>query len=152
LRRHILSVHTEKPKIKCPYSSCEHKKTQFCRRDKWFSHLRAHHKTELCPYAHCKSRTGSSSPWNENAAADKHFGKVHGDYECALKSCKGSLSQFSDGGLLEHLQIDHRLALEQVLKTRDVVKLATDLVVRDEHMVGITGLSDCTGCGKKQDL
>jgi hypothetical protein len=144
LQRHIDSVHMGTTRIRCPYPSCEHKKMQFCRRDKWFLHLRDHHKTELCPYAHCQSRR--DPPCNEDA--DKHIGKAHSVYECALRSCNGSVSQFSDCGLLEHLQVDHRLTWEQVLRTRDAVKEASDVVVRDKHVVEIAELSDCRHCGK----
>lgn len=144
LQRHIDNVHFEKSRLRCHFPYCEHKKKPFCRRDKWLGHIRNHHKTELCPYNHCPA--GRSSPENRNEDSDKHIGKEHSVHECALMSCLNSVSQFSECGLLEHLQDAHKLTWEQVLKTRDSMKKASVQVVSREHVVETVELSDCWQC------
>lgn len=74
------------------------------------------------------------------------MGKTHGAFECAVRSCRGSESQFSEDGLAEHLQVSHNMNWEVALKTRDMVKSSSETIVREEHLLGMPDFSDCNLC------
>ncbi|CZR58450.1 uncharacterized protein PAC_08342 [Phialocephala subalpina] len=148
LQRHIDSVHNNVPKIRCPYEACSlSDEKSFCRKDKLICHLRKVHDTDPCPYDHSANCLISSTEFCESTA--RHIGKVHGEYECALKSCEGTRSQFSEEGLLEHLQLGHDIRWEMVLKIRDVVKKVDGRVLRDGHLRGKYEIPDCTSCARQ---
>lgn len=145
LQRHIDSIHDGAPKIKCPYPTCEIlDEKSFCRKDKLIFHLRKVHTSDPCPYDHCASCMLPQIDTCEDTA--KHIGKTHGDYECALKSCLGTRSQFSEEGMLEHLQLNHNILWELVLKIGDIIKKVDGRVLRDEHLTGQFEFLDCTSC------
>jgi hypothetical protein len=132
LQRHIATVHAEKRRFKCPYKSCRLDGKVFSRRDKLICHLRGSHDTQDCPYANCLIWMESFVHGRESTA--KHIAKMHGSFECALRSCQGSISQFLESSLLDHLQIQHDMDWEHALKAKDAVKRARDYVLRDEHV------------------
>lgn len=140
LQRHISSVHIEGLKSRCPFPRCMSEGKDFSRKDKLISHLREIHDTDPCPFSHC---SGELNPMTDSTA--KHIGKLHGEFECALKSCRRSVSQFCERGFLEHLELDHNMRWEVVLKTRDIVKSLGNGSLRDEHILS-TQADDCSLC------
>lgn len=148
LQRHIDTVHGKAPKIRCPYRRCQSSEAKlYSRKDKLISHLRDVHDTDPCPHNHCVSSMFSSPDSCESTA--KHIGKMHGEYECALRSCSGTRSQFSEESFMAHLQLHHEIKWERVLKTKDLAKRA-GRVLREEHVVGQFEFSDCTSCKPRQ--
>lgn len=147
LQRHIDSVHEIIAKIKCPYPECQiSDEKSFCRKDKLICHLRKAHASDPCPYNHCASSIALCIDACDDTA--RHIGKMHGEYECALKSCLGTRSQFSEEGMLEHLQLNHNIRWEMVLKIRDVIKKIDGKVLKDDHLRGRFEVSNCTSCAK----
>ncbi|KAE8452852.1 hypothetical protein EG329_013124 [Mollisiaceae sp. DMI_Dod_QoI] len=138
LQRHINSVHMDGSKLRCPFSKCTTEGRDFSRKDKLISHLREIHDTDHCPYSHCVEEL---NPMTDSTA--KHIGKLHGEFECALRSCKKSTSQFCERGFLDHLQLDHNMNWETVLRTRDIAKIFGDKTLRDEHIIDVR---DCNIC------
>jgi len=108
------------------------------------NHLRLCHDTDPCPYDHCSTR--KTIPLNPSDSTAKHIGKSHGEYECGLITCKTSVSQFSEIELMEHLQLDHGMEWELVLKVRDTAKRNRDWSVQADHITGIKEILDCTLC------
>jgi len=103
LQRRIATAHNPYAKYVCPYESCADRRRGFSLKDKWLSHLREHHDTEWCPFTHCPLRQEHPPPHSQSTS--KHIGKAHSNLECALKSCEGKISRFSETQLLEHLEI-----------------------------------------------
>lgn len=130
LQRHINCVHIEGSKAKCPFLSCRSEGRDFSRKDKLIIHLRDAHDTDPCPFAHC---VVVLDPRIDSTA--KHIAKLHGEFECALGSCKQFVSSFCDSGLLEHLQLDHKMDWGTVLKARDIAKNVENKTLRDEHVM-----------------
>jgi hypothetical protein len=122
----------------------------FSRKDKLICHLREFHDTTPCPYSHCPNRSERTPALPESTA--KHVGKTHGAFECAVRSCEGSESQFSENGLAEHLQVSHNMNWELALRTRDMAKRSSDRSAREEHVGGMLNLSDCSLCAKNVTL
>lgn len=142
LQRHINSVHINGIKAKCPFRKCASEGRDFSRKDKLVLHLRVIHDTDPCPFAHCMVVL---DPRKDSTA--QHFSKLHGDFECALGSCKAHVSQFCESGFLEHLQLDHKMAWESVLKARDMAKKTERRALSDEHIrLMCTEVYDCTVC------
>ncbi|KUJ18217.1 uncharacterized protein LY89DRAFT_717811 [Mollisia scopiformis] len=141
LQRHINSVHIECTKIKCPFPSCTTERRDFSRKDKLMNHLRDIHDTDPCPFVpHCMVKL---NPELDSTA--KHIGKQHGEFECALGSCKKFASQFCESGFLDHLQLDHKMAWSMVLKARDIAKQSGNKALRDEHVM-CEEVYDCSIC------
>ncbi|KAF8863594.1 hypothetical protein BDZ45DRAFT_105030 [Acephala macrosclerotiorum] len=140
LQRHISSVHIDGVKSRCPFPRCMSEGRDFSRKDKLISHLREIHDTDPCPFSHC---IGGLNPMIDSTA--KHIGKLHGEFECGLRSCRRSLSQFCERGFLEHLQLDHNMRWELVLKTRDAAKSLGSGTIRDEHIMSME-VEDCSVC------
>jgi hypothetical protein len=130
LQRHINSVHIEGTKAKCPFLSCTSERQYYSRKDKLILHLREVHDTDPCPFAHCFVVL---DPRIDSTA--KHIAKLHGEFECALGSCKRFVSSFCDSGFLEHLQLHHKMDWESVLKARDMAKNVGNKTLRDEHVM-----------------
>jgi len=82
-------------------------------------------------------------------SASKHIGKAHSNFECALKSCEGKISRFSENQLLEHLELHHAMEWTLVLKARDEVKAGADRVLRSDLLLRDVGVHDCKICGKQ---
>jgi hypothetical protein len=142
LQRHIATVHNVDSKYTCPYMSCAGR--GFIRKDKWMSHLKEHHDTEPCPYAHCQRRM-ENIPLHQRSVS-KHIGKTHSNFECALKSCKGKISRFAESQLLEHLELHHAMEWALVLKARDLVKADGGRILTSDHLLQVVELRDCKMC------
>lgn len=140
LQRHINSVHVEGTKAKCPFLGCRSERRDFSRKDKLILHLREVHDTDPCPFAHC---VVDLDPRTDSTA--KHIAKLHGEFECALGSCQEFVSSFCDNGLLEHLQLDHKMQWETVLKARDMAKNIGNKTLRNEHIMGAE-VYNCSIC------
>lgn len=149
LQRHIETTHTEK-KFECPFQNCEQELKSFPRKDKWMKHIRDRHDFDPCPFAHCLNWAGFVAPENCESAA-RHISKAHGDFECSIKSCKGSLSQFTESALLEHLQLAHGIDWKAVLVARDTVKAGQDHTLIDDHVSSTFNVCDCTSCWRELD-
>lgn len=142
LQRHVNTVHSQQSNYKCPYEDCHFGKGQFSRKDKWLRHIKQHHDTERCPYDHCQDDT---SPRESTA---KHLSKRHGSLECAIRSCEGTTSRFTENQLLEHLQchhstLDRSMEWPAILDARDLAKEAKDHTLRRMDTV-----YDCSVCLK----
>jgi hypothetical protein len=142
LQRHIATAHNIDSKYTCPYTYCAGR--GFIRKDKWMSHLKEHHDTEPCPYAHCQRRT-ENIPLHQRSVS-KHIGKTHSSFECALKSCKGKISRFAESQLLEHLELHHAMEWVLVLKARDMVKADGDRTLTSDHLLQDLEVRDCKIC------
>jgi hypothetical protein len=146
LRRHIATAHYVDAKYNCPFKFCAIRCRCFRRKDKWLSHLKEHHETEVCPYAHCWY--GQDDISLHRKSASKHIGKAHSFFECALKSCEGKTSCFSATQLLEHLEIHHGMEWALVLKTRDSMVASGGLIIKSEHLLQDMNVRDCKVCMK----
>jgi hypothetical protein len=146
LRRHIATAHHVDARYNCPFKSCPIRCRGFKRKDKWLSHLKEHHETEPCPYAHCQH--GQDDIPLHRKSASKHIGKAHSFFECALKSCEGKTSRFSGIQLLEHLEIHHAIEWALVLMARDAMMASGGLTLRSEHLLQDVDLRDCKVCVK----
>jgi hypothetical protein len=142
LQRHIATAHNVDSKYTCPFTSCASR--GFIRKDKWMSHVKGHHDTELCPYAHCQRHT-ENIPLHQRSIS-KHIGKAHSSFECALKSCKGKISRFAESQLLEHLQIHHGMEWALVLNARDMVKADGGRTLTSDHLKQDSEVRDCKIC------
>jgi hypothetical protein len=142
LQRHIATAHNVDSKYMCPFTSCASR--GFIRKDKWMSHVKEHHDTEPCPYAHCQRHT-ENIPLHQ-LSISKHIGKAHSSFECALKSCKGKISRFAESQLLEHLQIHHAMEWALVLKGRDIVKADGGRTLTSDHLKQDSEVRDCKIC------
>lgn len=146
LQRHIATAHNPYAKYVCPYESCADRCRGFSRKDKWLSHLREHHNTEWCPFAHCPLRQEHPLPHSQSTS--KHIGKAHSNLECALKSCEGKISRFSETQLLEHLELHHAMEWALGLKARNTMKAFGDHTLRSEHLLHEVPVCDCKICGE----
>lgn len=142
LQRHIATAHNVDWKYTCPYTSCGRR--EFIRKDKWMSHLKENHDTEPCPYAHCQRRA-ENIPLHERSIS-RHIGKIHSDFECALRSCKGKISRFAESQLLEHLQLHHAMEWTLVLKARDMVKADGRRTLTSDYLLQNMEVRDCKIC------
>jgi hypothetical protein len=150
LQRHIATVHGVQSKYKCPYDSCADKGKGFIRKDKWLMHLKERHEFEPCPHAHCQHRLENIPLWRQSTS--KYIGKSHSNFECSLKSCKETISRFSESQLLEHLEIHHEMEWTLVLKMKDTVKAAGDGILRSAHLPQGVEVRDCQICGDLASL
>jgi hypothetical protein len=146
LQRHIATAHHVDAKYKCPFIPCSIRGRGFMRKDKWLSHLKEHHETEPCPYAHCQY--GQDDAPLHRKSASKHIGKAHSFFECALKSCEGKTSRFSRIQFSEHLEIHHAMEWALVLKTRDAMMASGVLTLQSEHLLQDVDVRDCRVCMK----
>jgi len=144
LQRHIATVHCVDSKYKCPYMSCMGR--AFIRKDKWITHLKEHHDTEPCPYEHCQRRT-ENVPFHQRSVS-RHIGKVHSNFECDLKSCKGKISGFKESQLLEHLQLHHAMEWAVVLKSRETMKANGDRTLTSDCIKQDLDVHDCKICAE----
>jgi hypothetical protein len=142
LQRHIATAHNVDSRYSCPYTSCDGR--GFIRKDKWMSHLKRHHDTEPCPYAHCQ-RQPEDIPFYQRSIS-KHIGKAHSNFECALKTCHGKISRFAESQLLEHLQLHHAMEWVLALKVRDVVKANGDRTLTAQYLKQGLEVRDCKIC------
>lgn len=142
LQRHIDTAHNVSSRYQCPYSSCRSR--GFIRKDKFIRHLKEHHDTEPCPYAHCQRQT-DMIPLHQRSIS-KHIGKAHGSFECALGNCKGKISGFAESQLLEHLQLHHAMEWPSVLKARDMIKAKCDRTLTASYLKQCSEVQDCRIC------
>jgi hypothetical protein len=144
LQRHIATAHDSDAKYWCPYKTCGDSDRRFVRRDKWLSHLKEHHETEPCPYAHCQRQLAQISL--SCTSTSKHIGKDHGSFECALKPCDDRISRFSEIRLMEHMELHHAMEWALVLRMKDTVKETEDHVLRPHHLPQGIGVRACNIC------
>jgi hypothetical protein len=141
LQRHIATAHHVRPKYKCPYKCCA-EFPAFIRKDKWLRHLQGLHESDPCPYAHCQRQMESLSPRH----GSRHIGKAHSNFECALKSCEGTTSRFSESQFLEHMEVHHAMEWALVLKMRDIVKRLGGRTLRSKYLPQDVEVHDCKIC------
>jgi len=101
LNRHISTMHQKLQEHKCSVHSCDASTTGFARKDKLLQHIREKHPNVRCSLSHYRAIVLAG---DEEKLLQNH----HGPYECAAGACEhASLSQFSQGGLLNHLRAIH---------------------------------------------
>ena len=104
LERHVASIHTRSATWKCPKKDCKRHIRGFPRKDKLSEHVRElNHGSFKCDYDHCRVRGKRDRRYLTEAQLLAHHETEHGNFECSLFSCKGTVSACNLRALDHHL-------------------------------------------------
>ncbi|TVY57241.1 hypothetical protein LCER1_G003502 [Lachnellula cervina] len=111
LERHMASVHQHGRTWKCAEKGCKRHTNGFPRKDKLTEHKRAtgHGGGIRCSYNHCYWKDIPTGYFLTEAELSSHINDLHGNYECAVGTCVGTVSAFSLDDLKNHLRSSHLL-------------------------------------------
>jgi hypothetical protein len=131
LDRHIASVHKQGRTWKCPRKDCTRYTRGFPRKDKLNDHVREKcHGFFQCNYHHCWYR--GVTRFLTEAQLSSHHDKRHGNFECSIASCKGTVSAFDLHGLEDHLSFHHAASGKPVV---EIVERVVNRSRGDKHTV-----------------
>lgn len=150
LDRHIGSVHSDQRDFVCPVDDCHQDVTVFAQRDKWLKHIKQYHALAKCVITHCETEI-----IDLEGQKDMHMKLFNGQYECAVGSCRTSISRFTRNALVPHFRGSRNM--RGILFGPEGAALP--LIFESQHFpVYLWGVNfdkkghDCSDCGPKPKI